>query len=83
MAKKTTKPTEKGKSKIWDERLPKGVQHTIYAPSIFFELWVGSDSPLKKLVNAYLVEQYGEPEAPKPAAKAVKPDFAVVGDDDI
>lgn len=61
-------------SKTWDARFHgTGKQHTIYAPKAFFDAWVGDDSPLKKLVNAWLLENMGETaEAPTPAKKPAK-----------
>ena len=88
MAKKTTNHVPSaGKSKVWDASLPKGVQHTIYAPSIFFELWVGDESPLKKVVNDFLLEHQAANPKAKPVAKAqpvkAPADFEPVSDDDI
>lgn len=91
MAKKTIVEPSFGRSKVWDPCLPKGEQHTIYAPSIFFLLWKGDDSALKKLVNDYLVEltlsEKGAAQAPtkptKPTKSKPPTDFVPVSDDDI
>lgn len=86
MAKKTV-PTQSGRSKVWDERLPRGAQHTIYAPANFFELWVGDGSTLKKVVNDFLVGLLpeGTPKELAIPAKALpaKTETYIVSDDDI
>lgn len=87
-----TVPKNPGNSSlVWDGQFHgTGAQHTIYAPQLFFDLWLGDESELKKHINAYLVSHAND-EAPvveKPKAKPVvkKPVAAVtfeVSDDDI
>jgi hypothetical protein len=86
-----TVPKNPGNSSlVWDGQFHgTGVQHTIYAPQLFFDLWLGDESELKKHVNEYLVSHANdEAPAPTPKAKAAvkKPAAKAVfevSDDDI
>ncbi len=42
-------------SKVWSAELGPGMQRTIYAPKLFFKLWPGDDSGLKRMINEYLM----------------------------
>lgn len=91
MAKKTT-GAPVNVSKVWDSQFHgTGKQHTIYAPQVFFDEWMGDESELKKLVNEWLVKNAGKtpifkPKAlPKGATKALSAKAASfeIDDDDI
>lgn len=70
MAKKAT-GTPVNVSKVWDSQFHgTGKQHTIYAPQVFFDEWMGDESELKKMVNEWLVKNAGKTPAAKPKAPA-------------